>query len=97
MSEISRDPIRVKVFPKGQVVIPIGLRRKYDISIGDQIDVIPKENGILLKPGPKGAVRESLTKHLFGIFRRYTAAKPEADKNDIRAAVEKGFTERYGE
>ena len=88
MREISKDPIKVKVFPKGQVVIPVGLRRKYDIGIGDQIDAIPKE---------KGPVRESLTEHLFGIFRRYAAAKPEPDKNDIRGAVEKGFTEGYGE
>ena len=35
----TKESIKMKVFPKGQVVIPVSLRKKYQIEIGDQIDV----------------------------------------------------------
>ena len=93
MRENSKEPITMKVFPKGQVVIPIALRKKYDINIGDQIDVIPETNGILLKPTTKRTTDKSLTDKLFGVFNRYATGKPDLTKADIRKAVEKGFTE----
>ena len=68
MREITKEPITMKVFPKGQVVIPVALRKKYDINIGDQIDVIPETNGILLKPATKKMTDRSLTDRLFGVF-----------------------------
>ena len=36
----SKKEIKMKIFPKGQVVIPVELRRKYHIEIGDHINVI---------------------------------------------------------
>ncbi len=93
MREIIKEPFTMKVFPKGQVVIPIALRKKYGIDIGDQIDVIPESNGILLKPTAKRMIDKSLTDRLFGVFNRYATGKPDLTKVDIKKAVEKGFTE----
>ena len=93
MREIIKRPITMKVFPKGQIVIPIALRKKYDINIGDQIDVIPESNGTLLKPTTKIMADKFLTARLFGVFNRYATGKPDITKADIKKAVEKGFTE----
>ena len=95
MRRISKDPIKMKVFPKGQVVIPIALRKKYNINIGDQIHAVPEKDGIFLKPSPEGMMRESLTEHLFGVFNIYATAKSEVTKKDISNAVKRGFTEGY--
>ena len=40
----TKETIKMKVFPKGQVVIPVSLRKKYQIDIGDRIDVISKSD-----------------------------------------------------
>lgn len=93
MRENIKEPITMKIFPKGQVVIPIALRKKYNINIGDQIDVIPESNGILLKPVTKSMNDKSLTDRLFGIFKSYATGKPKLTKADIKKAIEKGFTE----
>ena len=81
--------MEMKVFSKGQVVIPVMLRKKYNIDIGDSIQVIPAENGILLKPKPKKT--ESITDNLFGIFKNYTRGSKKVDKKDILNATENGF------
>ncbi len=93
MRQITKEPITMKIFPKGQVVIPISLRKKYNINIGDQIDVIPESNGILLKPSSKRIANKSLTDLLFGVFNSYATGKPDLTKADIQKAAEKGFTE----
>ena len=95
MRRISKDPIKMKVFPKGQVVIPIALRKKYNINIGDHIHAVPEKDGIFLKPSQEGMIRESLTEHLFGVFNIYATAKSELTKKDISNAVKRGFTEGY--
>ncbi len=85
----------MKVFPKGQVVIPVSLRKKYQIEIGDRIDVIAELDGILLKPQPKEKKQRSLTERLFGIFRDYASGKSKPNKTDIKKATEAGFTEGW--
>jgi len=95
MPMISKDHIKMKVFPKGQVVIPIALRKKYNINIGDQIHAAPKKDGIFLKPSQEGNIYKSLTEHLFGVFNIYATAKSELTKKDISKAVKRGFTEGY--
>ena len=85
----------MKVFPKGQVVIPVALRKKYQIDIGDRIDVIADSDGILLKPLPKEKSQRSLTERLFGIFRDYTSGESKPTKVDIEKATEGGFTEGW--
>ncbi len=85
----------MKVFPKGQVVIPVSLRKKYQIEIGDRIDVISISDGILLKPLPKENRQRSLTERLFGIFSDYAAGKTRPTKTDIEKATEAGFTDGW--
>jgi len=95
MGKTVKETIKMKVFPKGQVVIPISLREKYHIEIGDQIDVIPESKGILLKPGLKETNKRSMTDRLFGIFSAYAAGKPAPKKKDVQRAVETGFAEGW--
>lgn len=83
--------MEMKVFPKGQVVIPVMLRKKYNIDIGDNIQAVPSENGILLKPLPKSKKPQSLTDDLFGIFKKYSGDSKKISKKDILNATEKGF------
>ena len=95
MSTDVKESYKMKVFPKGQVVIPVSLRKKYQINIGDQIDVVSAPNGILLKPLLKEGHRRSLTEKLFGIFSRHAIGKSKPTKKDIENATEKGFTEGW--
>ncbi len=95
MSDHSKESFRMKVFPKGQVVIPISLRKKYHIDIGDQINVETTPEGILLKPLPKESRKRSLTDRLFGIFNAYASGKPKPTEKDIARATETGFIEGW--
>ena len=91
----SKESYKMKVFPKGQVVIPASLRQKHHINIGDQIDVISAEEGILLKPLPKRDREQTLTGRLFGIFSDYASGTSEPTKKNIDTATENGFTEGW--
>jgi AbrB family looped-hinge helix DNA binding protein len=95
MVATSKKSVKRKVFPKGQIVIPVALRKKYHIEIGDRIDVIPKADGILLKPMPKKEGKKSLTDCLFGMFGKYAKVKPKLKKADINRATEAGFIEEW--
>jgi AbrB family looped-hinge helix DNA binding protein len=96
MGATSKESVKRKVFPKGQIVIPVGLRKKYHIEIGDHLDVIPKADGILLKAVPKKEGEKSLTDCLFGMFGKYAQGKPKLQKADISRATEAGFIEDWG-
>lgn len=95
MVATSKKSVKRKVFPKGQIVIPVALRKKYHIEIGDRIDVIPQADGILLKPMPKKEGEKSLTDCLFGMFGKYAKGKPKLKKADINRATEAGFIEEW--
>ena len=95
MPSVLNKKITMKVFPKGQVVIPVSLRKKYHIDIGDHIQAIPSKEGILLKPSSRSKSIGTLTDSLFGIFRRYAQDKQEATKKDIIKATENGLIERW--
>lgn len=97
MHSNQEETMKMKVFPKGQVVIPISLRKKYHIEIGDQIEVISGPEGILLKPAAKNKNNASLTDRLFGIFSEYACKDKKLSKDDIARATETGFTERWTE
>jgi len=97
MSTSTKESFKMKVFPKGQVVIPVSLRKKYHIDIGDQIDLISAPDGILLKPLPKKTGQRSLTEQLFGIFSSYASGKSKPTKADIDKATETGFAEGWTE
>ncbi|NOY69086.1 MAG: AbrB/MazE/SpoVT family DNA-binding domain-containing protein [Deltaproteobacteria bacterium] len=87
--------IKMKVFPKGQVVIPVALRRKHHIDIGDHIDVVSQSDGILLKPLPAKKGRRSLTDGLSGIFSGYAAKTSMPTRADMQNATEAGFVEGW--
>ncbi len=95
MGAATKESIKMKVFPKGQIVIPVSLRKKYQIEIGDQIDVIAGPEGILLKPLAKEQRRKSATERLFGIFSGYASKMPEPTQADIEKATEEGFSEGW--
>ena len=94
---MATESIKMKVFQKGQVVIPVSLRKKYLIEIGDQIDVIPSPEGILLKPLSKRTGQRSLTDRLCGIFSGYASKKLKPAKADIKKVTENGFTKGWKE
>lgn len=91
MGATSKESVKRKVFPKGQIIIPVALRRKYHIDIGDHVDMIPKADGILLKPMLKKEGKRSMTDCLFGMFRKYAKGKPKLKKADINRATEAGL------
>ena len=95
MGVTAKESIKMKVFPKGQIVIPVSLRKKYQIEIGDQIDVISESEGILLKPLAKEQRGKSATERLFGIFSGYASKKPKPTKADIEKATETGLNEGW--
>ena len=97
MPEIQNKYIKMKVFAKGQVVIPVQLRKEYHIEIGDRIDVIPTPDGILLKSNPKKKHISTLTERLFGIFSNYASDKTKLSKKEITKATEKEFTRKWQE
>ena len=95
MSTTIKESIKMKVFPKGQIVIPIALRKKYQIEIGDHLDVISSQDGILLKPAPKENEKSSLTKQLFGVFGNYAKQSSKITKKDIIKATETEFVKGW--
>ena len=94
MDHPDNEPIRMKVFQKGQVVIPVSLRRKYHIEVGDNVDVVEAPEGILLKP-----VRQkrpaTISDELFGVFAKYAQSRERLTKKRINEATEKGFAEGW--
>lgn len=90
-----KEPVIKKVFPKGQVVIPVSLRKKFKINIGDHIEVVSTAEGILLKPSTKKKQDIFVSDRLFGIFAAYALKKQKHTKDDISKATEAGFTEGW--
>ena len=97
MQKSNKEPLKMKVFQKGQVVIPVSLRKQYNIGIGDQIEVIPESGGILLKPAQKESPGGSLTDRLYGVFGEYAKKQKSIKKADIQTATHRGFTEEWAE
>jgi len=95
MPKLISEPVKMKVFQKGQIVIPVSLRQQYQIDIGDRLDVVPTDDGILLKSPSKKKRQLSLTEHLFGIFKDYEQKGIMLEKENINRATEKGFTEGW--
>lgn len=91
----SKEPVKKKVFPKGQVVIPVSLRKKFQIHIGDYVEVVSTAEGILLKPSTERKQDMFVTDRLFGIFSAYAMQKQKHTKDDIGKATEAGFTEGW--
>ena len=80
MQENVKSSKKMKVFPKGQVIIPVELRRKYNINIGDRIEFITFQDGILLKPSRQKTKHQSSTDELYGILRGYAKKEKYLEK-----------------
>lgn len=85
----------MKIFPKGQVVIPVALRKHYEIEIGDYIEVQPTDEGILLKSRRDTGSKQSLTEKLYGIFSKQAGRPKSLSKRSINKATDTGFTEGW--
>ena len=76
----------MKIYNKGQVVIPVNLRKKYNFNIGDYVDVITVEDGIKLLPVKKTKIVDKL----YGILNK-EGKQAEISENDIDKTSETEF------
>jgi AbrB family looped-hinge helix DNA binding protein len=97
MQENAKYSKKMKVFPKGQVIIPVDLRRMYNINIGDRIEFVTSQDGILLKPSKQKPYDRSKTDELYGMLRSYAKCKETPGKDAINAITESGFVEGWSE
>ena len=74
---------------KGQVVIPVGLRRRFHIGEGTRAIVAATEEGILLKPVTRHAINR-----LRGILKRKPGDKPFAEEWAEHKRQEKQLEEK---
>jgi len=50
----------IKVLSKGQIVIPVGIRKKYEITPGSTIQMFEYDNLIYLVPPVKDALKAAM-------------------------------------
>jgi AbrB family looped-hinge helix DNA binding protein len=64
------DVKKIKVTSKGQVTLPLLLRKQLEIQDGDYLEVVVENNGLFLKPLPREnfqeQVREYCLNHQYG-------------------------------
>ena len=91
----SKKEMTMKVFQKGQVVIPVALRRKYNIEIGDHINIVSTSDGILLKPEEKKGDKKNRAIDLFGIFHKHAEKKSHISRKKINRLTEASFSNEW--
>lgn len=94
MDSDNKQSYRMKIFQKGQVVIPAKLRKKYKLEAGDRVEIRPTPDGILLRATPQKTFRKERTHCLFGIFKD-AAGRAKLSRKAMAEATEKGFSERW--
>ncbi len=94
MESDDKESYRMKIFQKGQVVIPAKLRKRYQLEAGARVDVHPRPDGILLRVAPQRTSPKKRTDSLFGIFRD-AARRAKLPKEAVIEATEKGFSEGW--
>ncbi len=77
--------MKMKIHNKGQVVIPSEIRKKFDLEVGDQMDVVVDDNGVHLYP----VIDDSI--QLEGVIKEEAEKYGFPDKREIEEASEKGF------
>ena len=80
----------MKVFNKGQIVIPIAVRRALGVEPGDMMDVIidPDEQCIKLKK-----LAQSKSSELAGSLSRFGKRKTFPTKKEMRKALAEGLSD----
>ncbi len=78
----------MKVFNKGQIVIPAAVRKKFNIEIGEMLDFVidEKENCIKLKKHD-----EMKSIKLAGSLSKYNRRKKFPTKKEIKKALAEGL------
>ncbi len=79
--------MKMKIYNKGQVVIPASIRKKYNLNIGDYVDVVVEDDNIRLIPTKKSKV----TDELFGILNEKEFDCPQISENEITKVTEEEF------
>lgn len=97
MQPMTKVTKKMKIFPKGQVIIPADLRRRYNIDIGDQIEFVTCEEGILLKPSKEKPGSGPVVDALYGMLHNYAEGREFPDKPSIEKATEAGFVDGWSE
>lgn len=87
---VTEKPETVWFTTKGQVVIPLRLRKQFDIEDGTKAVVQATPDGILLKP-----VTAALIKRGRGILKRRQGGKPLADEWAEHQAHERALEDRH--
>jgi AbrB family looped-hinge helix DNA binding protein len=82
--------MKMKIYNKGQVVIPVNIRKKYNLNIGDYVDVVIEDNVIKLIPFKKKKVVDTL----FGILNKSKERK-EITQYDIDKVTEDEFVKGW--
>jgi AbrB family looped-hinge helix DNA binding protein len=83
--------MRMKIYNKGQVLIPTSLRKRYNLNIGDYVNVETEDNSIKITPVRKNRV----TDDLFGILAGKSHKTSIPDKEDINTITESEFVKDW--
>jgi AbrB family looped-hinge helix DNA binding protein len=87
---VTEKPETVRFTTKGQVVIPLRLRKQFDIEDGTKAVVQATPEGILLKP-----VTAALIKRGRGILKRTQGGKPLIEDWAEHQELERALEERH--
>jgi AbrB family looped-hinge helix DNA binding protein len=81
----------MKVFNKGQIVIPAEIRRAFGIRVGDRLEVeVDREHRAIALHKPEQRGSQSLA----GALSAYAREKPFPTRREMEAALAKGL--RHG-
>ena len=78
----------MKVFNKGQVVIPAAIRKEFGIEIGDLLDVVVDRQKKCVK---LKRAREMKSQKLAGSLSRYNRRKRFPSRKEIKKALAEGM------
>lgn len=78
----------MKVFQKGQIVIPAGIRHELHIEPGDMLDVSVEKNGSIIIKKPES----SLADELAGSLAEFGRKKEFPSKKEMKEALAKGLS-----
>jgi antitoxin PrlF len=74
-----------KITAKGQVTIPVEIRRKLGLNPGDRVTFRDSDDGIVIEPTRKAVHR------LAGMLREYAENRPPATIDDLKEAAAAGW------
>lgn len=82
----------MKVFNKGQIVIPIAIRKALGVEPGDMMDVIIDQEGHCIK---LKKYEKSIASELAGSLSKFNQRKAFPTKREMRKALAKGLSNGF--